>query len=75
MLSTQVPGTKDKPYYALCVDILPSFLQAIVEKELLSIPREERNLFPFSGVYDESGMIAIATISEDLKNVFIRYDK
>ena len=68
-------GTKDKPYYALCVDILPSFLQAIVEKELLSIPREERNLFPFSGVYDESGMIAISTISDDFKNVFIRYGK
>ena len=68
-------GTKDKPYYVLCVDIIPSFLQAVVEKELLSIPREERNLFLFNGVYDESGMIAITTISEDFKNVFIRYGK
>ena len=66
-------GTKDKPYYVLCVDIIPSFLQAVVEKELLSIPREERNLFLFNGVYDESGMIAISTISDDFKNVFIRY--
>ena len=68
-------GTKDKPYYALCVDILPSFLQALIEKELSLIPREERNLVLFNGVYDESGMIAISTISDDFKNVFIRYDK
>ena len=40
---------------------------SIVEKELLSIPREERNLFLFNGVYDESGMIAISTISDDFK--------
>ena len=68
-------GTKDKPYYALCADIMPPFLQAIVEKELLSILRKERNLFLFNGVYDESGMIAISTMYDDLKNVFIRYDK
>ena len=67
--------TKDKPFYALCADILPSFLQALVEKELSLIPREERNLFLFNGVYDETGMIAISTISDDFKNVFIRYGK
>lgn len=66
-------GTKDKPFYALCADILPSFLQVLVEKELSLIPREKRNLFLFNGVYDESGMIAISTISDDFKNVFIRY--
>ena len=66
---------KDKPFYALCADILPPFIQALVEKELSLIPREERNLVLFNGVYDESGMIAISTISEDFKNVFIRYGK
>ncbi len=66
---------KDKPFYALCADILPPFIQALVEKELSLIPREERNLFLFNGVYDESGMIAISTISDDFKNVFIRYGK
>lgn len=66
-------GTKDKPFYALCADILPSFLQVLVEKELSLIPREKRNLFLFNGVYDESRMIAISTISDDFKNVFIRY--
>ena len=64
---------KDKPFYALCADILPQFIQALVEKELSLIPREERNLVLFNGVYDESGMIAISTISDDFKNVFIRY--
>ena len=64
---------KDKPFYALCADILPPFLQALVEKELSLIPREERNLVLFNGVYDESGLIAISTISDDFKNVFIRY--
>lgn len=66
---------KDKPFYALCSDIIPSFLQALIEKELSLIPREERNLVLFNGVYDESGMIAISTISDDFKNVFIRYGK
>ena len=66
-------GTKDKPFYVLCADILPSFLQVLVEKELSLIPREKRNLFLFNGVYDESEMIAISTISDDFKNVFIRY--
>lgn len=64
---------KDKPFYALCADILPPFVHALVEKELSLIPREERNLVLFNGVYDESGMIAISTISDDFKNVFIRY--
>ena len=66
---------KDKPFYALCSDIIPSFLQALIEKELSLIPREERNLVLFNGVYDESGMIVISTISDDFKNVFIRYGK
>ena len=66
---------KDKPFYALCSDIIPSFLQALIEKELSLIPREERNLILFNGVYDESGMVAISTISDDFKNVFIRYGK
>lgn len=64
---------KDKPFYALCADILPPFIQGLIEKELSLIPREERNLVLFNGVYDESGMVAISTISDDFKNVFIRY--